>query len=116
MVSKCSDENFINILPGIDVKTRVHGKNTLMSEFRLQSRAELPAHQHVYEQTGYLVSGKIVLFIGSESFVMTPGDSWCIDPEVEHKAEVLEDSVALEIFSPSREDYLKYLDDEALVS
>ena len=35
-----------------------------------------------------------------------PGDSWCIGGDVEHGAEILEDSVAVEVFSPVREDYL----------
>ena len=34
------------------------------------------------------------------------GDSWCIPSGVEHGAEILEDSVAIEVFSPVREDYL----------
>ena len=37
---------------------------------------------------------------------MEPGDSWCIPGHVEHRAEIIEDSVAIEVFSPVREDYL----------
>lgn len=32
----------------------------------------------------------------------------CIESGVEHTAEILEDSVALEVFSPARQDYLQY--------
>ena len=38
--------------------------------------------------------------------VFKPGDSWCIPGNVEHRAEVAQDSVAIEVFSPVREDYL----------
>ena len=34
------------------------------------------------------------------------GDSWCIPGGVEHGANILEDSVALEVFSPVRDDCL----------
>jgi hypothetical protein len=38
-----------------------------------------------------------------------------IPAHVPHRAEILENSVALEIFSPPRDDYRKYLDSAALV-
>lgn len=79
-----------------------------MTEFLLQKGAILPEHSHPYEQTGYLVKGKLRLYIGDESKELVPGDSWNIAKDVLHKAEVLEDSVAIEVFSPVREDYLKF--------
>jgi quercetin dioxygenase-like cupin family protein len=39
---------------------------------------------------------------------LTPGDSWNIPGNVSHRAEILEDSVAIEVFSPVRENYLNY--------
>ena len=32
-----------------------------------------------------------------------PGDNWCISGGVEHGAEIIEDSIAVEVFSPLRE-------------
>lgn len=93
-------------LPGIQMKTLVHGEKTLMTEFRLSRDAVLPRHGHPYEQTGYLVSGRLKLHIGSDTVVCEPGDSWCIPSNVEHGADVLDDAVAVEVFSPVREDYL----------
>jgi quercetin dioxygenase-like cupin family protein len=34
------------------------------------------------------------------------GDSWCIPMNVNHGAAIVEDSIAIELFSPVREDYL----------
>ena len=65
----------------------------------------LPQHKHPEEQTGYLVSGHMILVIEGERHELMPGDSWAIPGNVEHGAETLEDSVALEVFSPPREDY-----------
>ena len=36
---------------------------------------------------------------------LTAGDSWCVPGGVEHEVEVLEDTVAIDIFSPPREEY-----------
>ncbi len=94
------------MLDGIKRKTLVFGEKTLMTEFLLEKGKVLPVHRHPQEQTGYLVSGKIVLTIGKEDFNVSPGDSWTIPGDVEHSARIMEDSVALEVFSPVREDYL----------
>jgi quercetin dioxygenase-like cupin family protein len=108
-----SDKNFHQILKGIKIKTLVHGKETLMSKFILEKNSILPEHHHPYEQTGYLIKGNIILRIVEEKFDLKPGDSWCIPSDVNHKAEIIENSIALEIFSPAREDYLKFLDSNA---
>jgi quercetin dioxygenase-like cupin family protein len=103
-----SEEGYVEVLPGIAVKTLNHGGGTLMSEFRLAAGAALPEHAHVHEQTGYLLSGSLRLTIGPDSRRLVPGDSWNVPPNVAHRADVLADSVAVEVFAPAREDYLKF--------
>jgi quercetin dioxygenase-like cupin family protein len=93
-------------LTGIEQKTLVHGDKTLMVEFRLQKDATLPMHAHPHEQTGYLVQGRIRLTIDGDVREVSQGDSWCIPEGVLHGAEIIEESVAIEVFSPVREDYL----------
>jgi quercetin dioxygenase-like cupin family protein len=106
MFEKRSATEYQAALEGIESKTLVHGEKTLMTEFRLRKGSVLPRHSHPHEQTGYLVSGRIRLFIGAEEYDAVVGDSWCIPGGVEHGADILEDSVAIEVFSPIRDDYL----------
>ena len=106
MFERHSESGYHLALKGIEQKTLVYGEKTLMTEFLLTKGSTLPRHAHPHEQTGYLVRGQIRLWIGAEVFDAQAGDSWCIPSEVEHGAEVLEDSVAIEVFSPVREDYL----------
>ena len=106
MFRKQTESGYIAAIEGIEIKTLVHGEKTLMSEFILKKGSLLPRHSHPHEQTGYLVKGHIRLIIEEDSFDVSPGDSWCIPGNVEHQAEIIEDSVAIEIFSPVREDYL----------
>jgi len=101
-----SRAGYLDALPGIQRKTLAHGKNTLMTEFLLQQGSQLPRHSHPHEQTGYLVKGRMRLTIGTETFDVGPGDTWCVPGDVEHGAEILENSVAVEVFAPVREDYL----------
>ncbi len=106
MFSKHSGKGYIPVKDGIERKTLVYGENTLLTEFTLKKGALLPGHSHPHEQTGYLVKGHLKLTIGAETFEVKPGDSWCIPGGSEHRAEVLADSLAVEVFSPVREDYL----------
>lgn len=109
MFGKRSSEGYTEVLPGVSIKTLVHGEGTLMTEFLLQAGAQLPFHTHPQEQIGYLVEGRIKLHMGETFRIISPGDSWCILPDITHGAEILEDSRALEVFAPLREDYLKYV-------
>ena len=106
MFEKRSDRGYRPALDGIERKTLVHGEKTLMTEFLLARDATLPDHAHPYEQTGYLTSGHIIMKIAGKTFDTLPGDSWCIPMNIIHGAQILEDSVAVEVFSPVREDYL----------
>jgi len=109
MFGIASEKGYTEILAGIKIKTLCHGESMLMSEFLLQKDAALPEHSHPYEQTGYLVKGNIRLIVGDDIREIVPGDSWSIPKDLKHKAEILTDSVAIEIFSPAREDYLKFV-------
>ena len=106
MFQKSSSDGYSQVLAGIELKTLVHGDKTLMTEFILEKGRQLPKHSHPHEQTGYLIKGHIRLAIKDEIFEVMPGDSWCIPGDVEHSAEIVKDSVAIEVFSPVREDYL----------
>lgn len=108
MFEKHGNNGYRQALDGIEQKTLVHGDKTLLAEFRLQKGANLPLHSHPHEQTGYLVTGNIRLTIGTEVHEVLPGDSWCIPGDEIHCAEIIEDSVAIEVFSPLREDYLPF--------
>lgn len=106
MFVKKSSEGYIDALAGIRRKTLAYGTQSLLTEFILEKGKLLPAHSHPQEQTGYLVSGSIILTIGGDKYKVEPGDSWSIPGGIEHSAEVLENSVAVEVFAPLREDYL----------
>jgi quercetin dioxygenase-like cupin family protein len=78
----------------------------MLVEFRLKKGNLLPQHGHPHEQTGYLVTGHLRLSIGGVVNDVRPGDSWSIAGGVAHGAEIVEDSVAVEVFAPVRADYL----------
>lgn len=106
MFKKQDTSGYAQVLDKITRKTLVYGAKTLMTEFRLTQGAMLPKHSHPHEQTGYFVAGRMDLTIGGETYAVRPGDSWCIPGGTDHHAVAHEDSIAIEVFSPVREDYL----------
>ncbi|MBF0377585.1 MAG: cupin domain-containing protein [Desulfamplus sp.] len=110
-----STNGYTEVLNGIRIKTINFGKQTLMTEFVLTKDALLVEHAHIYEQTGYLVKGKIKLYINGVSQIINPGDSWNIPSNIKHKAEILEDSIAIEVFCPFREDYEKFINKDDII-
>jgi len=106
MFSPHANDGYRQAFPGILMKTLCYGERTLMTEFIMDAGSVLPLHSHPYEQTGYLVKGRIRLSIGGVEHDVRPGDSWCIGMNIEHGATIIEDSVAVEVFSPLREEYV----------
>ncbi len=109
MFHKSNENGYSQILPGIRIKTLTYGNSTLCTEFKMEKGSVLPKHSHVHEQTGYLIKGNVVLTVGNQEYTVTPGDSWCIPSKVEHCAHIHSYSVAIEVFAPVREDYLKFV-------
>lgn len=106
MFTKKNTHEFRPLIDGVVMRPLAHEEKTILCEFKLEKGNVLPAHQHPYEQTGYLLSGKLHFRINDIWNLAEAGDSWCIPENVEHEVKILEDSVVLELFSPIRPDYL----------
>jgi quercetin dioxygenase-like cupin family protein len=106
MFTQSSQSGYKDALPGVRFKTLAHGTRTLLAQFHLEKGSVIPRHSHPHEQAEYLVSGALSLSVGDAKFDPRPGDGWCVEGGVEHGAVALEDSVAVEVFSPVRREYL----------
>lgn len=96
----------IPMFDGISRRTLNHGDHTSIHEIKIARGAVVPEHTHPHEQTGYLVSGKLRFVLGDLDRELSPGDSWIVPGDMPHEVTALEDSVALDIFSPAREEYI----------
>jgi quercetin dioxygenase-like cupin family protein len=99
-------DGYRTLAEGVEMKPLVHGEKSLLCEFKLRKGSSIPPHAHPHEQTGYLVRGKIRFVTEGKEFQAEAGDSWCFKGDVEHSADVLEDAVIIEVFSPVRSEYL----------
>ena len=90
---------------GVKMQTP-HGEKLMLSRVEIEEGSEVPLHSHPHEQGGILLSGKMELTIGEETRVCSPGDLYLIPGGVPHRAVAIGGPVvALDVFSPIREDY-----------
>jgi len=86
----------------------VTGENEMMARVLLKKGAIVPTHSHVSEQITYILEGVMRLWIGEpeEEVTLAAGSFVVIPPNVPHRAEALEDTVDVDMFSPIRQDWL----------
>ena len=95
-----------------DISRRlVTGERMMLAHVYLDKGAVVPTHQHENEQLTYILSGTLKFWIGDpegevEELVVGAGEVLHIPSNVPHKAEALEDTVDVDVFSPPRQDWL----------
>ena len=95
----------VEMLPGVVRRTLTEGERMMLVEVTLAQGAVVPSHTHPHEQIGYLASGRLLFEVGDERRELSAGDSWEVPSNVSHQVTALEQSVAIDIFSPPREEY-----------
>jgi quercetin dioxygenase-like cupin family protein len=100
----------VPVEPVTDVITRqlVTGRNEMIARVVLRRGAIVPTHSHVSEQVTWILEGALRLWIGvrEEEMTLRAGQMVVIPPDVPHRAEALEDTVDIDVFSPIRQDWL----------
>jgi len=97
----------VEMLPGVVRRTLCSADRMTICEFTLDKDAVVPLHTHEHEQAGYVVRGRQLLEIGGETRELRAGDGYLIGSNVPHATTALEESVAIDIFSPPRKEYLE---------
>ena len=84
----------------------VAGDKCMLVVWSMKAGAHAAAHQHPHEQIVWMLKGKMEFRIGGERRVMGAGDIAVIPGGVEHEAWFPEDTEAIDVFAPPREDFL----------
>jgi len=86
----------------------------MLAHVYLKKGAVVPQHNHHNEQLTYILEGGLRFWIGedeSQVIDVMAGEVLHIPSLVKHKAEALEDTLDVDIFSPPRQDWLDKTDD-----
>jgi quercetin dioxygenase-like cupin family protein len=82
------------------------GTNTMLARLVLKKGAHVPQHHHFHEQISHVAEGALKFLIDGKEVVVRAGEILCIPPHIPHAVDALEDSVALDIFNPPRQDWI----------
>lgn len=91
----------------------ITGEKMMLAQVFLQKGCIVPKHQHENEQLTYILEGALKFFLGedgAETLVVSAGEVLHIPSMVWHRAEALEDTLDVDIFSPPRQDWLNHTD------
>jgi quercetin dioxygenase-like cupin family protein len=89
------------------VRQVIHGDHITVARLHLRKGCSVPEHSHHNEQISMIEQGALKFVIGGVEKVVKAGEVMRIPPHVPHSAEALEDSVAVDLFSPIREDWIR---------
>ena len=91
----------------------ITGDRMMLAHVYLKRGCIVPKHSHENEQLTYILEGALRFWIGEdegEQLVVNAGEVLHIPSNVPHKAEALEDTLDVDVFSPPRQDWLNHTD------
>jgi quercetin dioxygenase-like cupin family protein len=92
----------------------ITGERVMLAHVYLKKGCIVPKHSHDNEQITYILEGALKFSIGddgAEEIVVHAGEVLLIPSNVPHKAEALEETLDVDVFSPPRADWLAKTDD-----
>ena len=88
----------------------VVGQEIMLARVLLKKGCIVPEHSHHNEQLTYIVEGALKFYIDGREIVVHAGEVLCIPSNMPHKAEAMEDTVDLDVFTPPRADWINKTD------
>jgi quercetin dioxygenase-like cupin family protein len=88
-------------------RRRVIGENMMISEVKLEPGFHVPTHQHTNEQFVVVLRGRCLFGLGAEGSAerreveVRGGQVLHLPPDVPHSCKAIEETVILDLFSPT---------------
>lgn len=101
------------VVDGIERRV-VSGDRMMLAHVYLSKGAIVPKHSHENEQITYILSGVLRFWLGEDGAEVVDvhaGEVLHIPSNLPHKAEALEETLDVDVFSPPRQDWLDKTDD-----
>ena len=75
----------------------------------MEEGSEVPEHSHPQEQISLILEGELEFELEGEKFLLKAGEGVLIPKNASHRAKARKKTLAYDIFSPPRWDYLEKL-------
>ena len=92
----------------------ITGERMMLAHVYIEKGCVVPKHSHENEQLTYILDGALRFWLGedeAEEIIVRSGEVLVIPSNLPHRAEALEDTLDVDIFSPPRQDWLDQTDD-----
>ncbi len=83
----------------------IHSERMTVARIFLKRGVLVPAHSHPNEQVSLVVEGRLRFHVAGQQQLAEAGAVVVIPPDAPHFVEALEDSLAIDLFAPVREDW-----------
>jgi quercetin dioxygenase-like cupin family protein len=88
----------------------VVGDQVMVARISMKRGCIVPQHSHRHEQISHILSGALRFLVDGKEITLGAGELLFIPPHVLHSAEALEDTIAIDTFTPPREDWINKTD------
>jgi quercetin dioxygenase-like cupin family protein len=85
----------------------LHTTNLTIAQITLSKGAIVPLHDHANEQVTSVIGGLLLFRMDGREILVKAGEMLAIPSGVPHLVEALEDSIAVDVFAPRREDWIR---------
>ena len=85
----------------------IHGSSITIARIGIARGGAVPTHSHINEQVLNMITGRLKVILDGVEMVLHGGQTLVIPPNVPHSVEALEETVAVDVFSPAREDWIR---------
>ena len=85
----------------------IHAENITVAQIHFEKGAIVPEHSHANEQITMLVAGRVKLVYPDHEQIVEAGQMTQTPPNVPHRLEALEESAAIDVFAPRRDDWIR---------
>jgi len=89
------------------VRQVIHGQTMTVARLELRKGCSVPEHSHHNDQISMVEKGRVRFVLGGKEVIVSAGETLHIPAHLPHSAEALEDTVAVDLFSPPREDWIR---------
>ena len=101
-----AEQKVVQMLPGITRKALAYSETMIACELRMEKGSVVPLHQHVHEQCSMVISGRLRYTVGNETRIVESGDTVMLPSNMPHSIIVEEETLAIDVFTPLREEYI----------
>ncbi len=93
--------------PGISGLVMAFTPKLMVVQFKYKKGSKIESHQHLHEQSSYIVKGALNYVVAERDIIMRKGAALVVSSNAPHQVEALEDTTEIVTYYPMRADLLR---------